>query len=105
GESEQEALDERRESVDALLVLLDLRTRVTHLRARRQERLDFADQLRRRDAVLGLHADEVELALLVEELLRGRDVEDGHRGAADRDPRELDDAGDLDALHAPAPLG
>jgi hypothetical protein len=43
--------------------------------------------------------DLVELALAVEELLRGRQVEHGHRRAANRDAGELHDPGDAELLH------
>ena len=43
----------------------------------------------RRDAVLGLDGDAVVLALLVEQRLRRREVEDGQRGAAERVDRAV----------------
>ena len=98
GEREQEVLDEAGEAVDALLVLRHLRGRVPDLCGGRQQGPDLVDQLRRRDAGLRLHADQVELALAPEELLRGREVEDGDRRAADRDARKLHDADDLELL-------
>ena len=59
-----------------------------------QQRLDLGDQVRLLDAGLGLDADRVELPDLVEELLRGRLVEDREGRAADAHVRELGDAGD-----------
>ena len=46
--------------------------------------LDPADELVGRDAGLGRDLHRVELALLVEQRLGGRDVEDGERRAAER---------------------
>ena len=61
-----------------------LRVAGPHLCPGRQDRLDLRDELLRRDARLGGDADLVELALLVEEPLRGREIEPGQRRAADR---------------------
>ena len=61
----------------------------------RQQRLDLVGDLGLRDARLRRHVDDVELALLVEQLLRRGHVEDGEGRAADRvDRAELGDAGD-----------
>src|SRR5207245_2205735 len=103
-EREQEALDERSEAADALLVLLDLRRGVARLRRRRQQRLDLADERRRLDAALRLNADDVELAGPLQQPLRRRQIERGDRRAADRDARELDDPRDPEVLHRTAAL-
>ena len=54
--------------------------------------------MRDRVARLDGDVDLVELAFLVEELLRGRQVEDRERGATERGVAELDDARDLELL-------
>ena len=60
-----------------------------------QQRLDLPDQFRLGDARFGADPDQVELAALVEQALRGREVEDGDRRAADRvDRAEAHDAAD-----------
>src|SRR5436190_7289850 len=66
-----------------------------------QQRADLADELLRRDTRLSCDLDLVELALLVEELLTRRDVEDRDRRTADRrESRELGDARDRELSHA-----
>ena len=58
-----------------------------------------------RDARLGGHRDLVQLARLVEDLLRRRQVEARKRGAADRrDRAEPEDAGDAQTLDRPVAL-
>ena len=83
-EPEQEVLDE----AQAILRLLAVRGRLSgaglDLRRLGQERPDLLDQLRIGDAVCGADADHVELAALVEQHLRGREVEDRDRRAAER---------------------
>ena len=60
-------------------------------------------ELRGGDAVLGGDVDPVELADLVEELLRRREVEDRHRRPAERrDSADLHDARDGERLLGPA---
>ena len=103
-EREEEPLNETREAAHTLLVLLDLRRRVAHLRACREDSLQLADQLRRRDAVPGLDADQIDLANAVQQPLRGRGVKNGHRGAADRDAGELDNPGNPEVPHRTAAL-
>ena len=72
----------------------------SHLRGGRQQRADLAcTSCAGRGAGLRGDVDLVELALLVEEPLRGREVEDRHRRAAERrDAADLDDAGDAESL-------
>ena len=103
GEREQEVLDEAGE-VDRLLVALLLRGDVPGLNGRRQDGPDLGEQLRCRHAAFRLNADDVEPALAVEEHLRRRDVEDGHRRAADRDAGELHDSHDAELLDRAAGL-
>ena len=75
-----------------LRLLRGLLRAASHLRRGRQDRPDLGDELRGRDALLGGDVDRVELADLAEELLRGRQIEDRHRRAADRrDVAELHD--------------
>ena len=65
----------------------------------RQDGLDLLDQRLLRDIRLGGRIDLVELADLVEEHLRGRQVEDRDRGAADRGRvPEADEAADPEPL-------
>ena len=99
GEGEQEVADERRELADLVLRLLRLLGARLHLRVGGEERLDVGDQLLGRDAVLAGDGDRVELALAVEERLRGRDVEDRERRRAERlDVAVLGDPDDLEVL-------
>ena len=81
---EQELLQEGEEAVDVLRVLRRLRVAAAHLRAGRQDRAHARDQLRLRDTGLLRDPDLVELAVLVEQRLRGRQVEAGERRSADR---------------------
>lgn len=78
-----------------------------HLGAFRQDLLDRVDQLLRGGAGLAGEQDLVQLAGLVEQPLRGRQLESGQGGATDRrhgaeldqsrDPHPLDRAASLDA--------
>ena len=74
-EREQEVAEERDELVRVLGILRGLRVAGPDLGPGRQDRLDLLQELLRRDARLGGDPDLVELALLVEEPLRGREVE------------------------------
>ena len=94
-EAEQEVLDEVQTGLRVLAVVGRLCGRGLHLRRLRQQRLDPADELVFRDALVGTDPDQVELALLVEQPLCGGEVEDGDRGAAERAVGpEADDAAD-----------
>ena len=64
--------------------LLSLSRGGLDLRGLRQERTNLADELRRSHARLCGDLDLVELAGLVEEVLRSGDVEDGDRRRSDR---------------------
>ena len=101
-EAEQDLLDDPDEA-DVLRLLLHLRAHRPHLSGRRQQRPDLGRELRRRDVPLRGDADDVELADLVEELLRRLEVEDGDRRRADRGHgAELHDPGDGEELLRPA---
>ena len=82
-EREQERLQERENDFVSLGVRGGLRLAGLHLRVRRQDRADLAEQRRLGDSRLRRDPDLVELALLAEEPLRGLQVETGERGAAD----------------------
>ena len=94
-EREQEVAQERDELVRLLRVLARLGVAGAHLGVRRQDLADLRDQRGWRDPRLRGDADLVELALLAEEPLGGREVEACERGSADRAHRpELHDPGD-----------
>ena len=95
-EREQEAAQEGDEGVRVLRVLLRLLLTRPRLRVRREHRADLVERLLRRDARLRGDRDLVELAGLVEQPLRGRDVEARERRPSDRgDGAELDQPGDV----------
>ena len=72
---------------------------VLDLQAGGDQRLDGADELGRRGAVLGGDRDAVEAAALVQQRLGGGEVPDRDRGAAERvEPSEGGDAGHLVAV-------
>ena len=83
-EREQEVADEVDALADARGIRAGLLVAGAHLRARGQQRLDVRGQLLGRDPLVGREEDRVELSLLVQQLLRRGDVEDGERGAAER---------------------
>src|SRR5206468_6486601 len=98
-EREQEVLEDRQEPVRVLGGLLRLRLARTHLRRRRQQRLHLRDERVRPDVRLPRHLDRVELAPLVEDRLRSRQVEDRERRAAERaEAAEADRADDAKLL-------
>src|SRR5207244_1419553 len=75
------------------------------LRVRRENRAYVGDELLRRHARLRGEADLVELALLLEEALRRREVEARERGAADaRRAAELHEPGEPELPHRPLRL-
>ena len=94
-ERQQEVADDRRERRDLAGLLARLLGTGPHRHCRPQIPPDAGDELLGCDPLLrgGLH--RVELALLLQERLRGRDVEDRERGAAERAqiavPRDSDD--------------
>src|SRR5204862_7721087 len=94
GEGQQRVADDLDEAARLLLVLLRLLGPAADDLRVGEERLDLREQGARVDAGLRLDADRVERAHLVEELLRGRLVEDGERRAAYAHFWELGDAGD-----------
>src|SRR5581483_7678314 len=87
---------DREEVVRVLRRLLRLRLARANLRGAGQDRPDLRDELRGGDVRLPRQLDRVELALLVEDRLRRRQVEDGDRRAAERadaaEARDADDA-------------
>ena len=98
-EREQEVLQERDELVGALGVLACLRVTGANLGAGGQDLPDLRDELLGCDARFGGRADLVELALLVEQPLRGREVEAGEGRPSDRaDGAELDETRDAKRL-------
>ena len=110
GEREQEVADDRRERRDLARLLVRLLDTGSHLEVAAELRLDPLRQLLGRRAVGGRGLNRVELALLVEQLLRRRHVEDRERRTADRaqlavlrDPDDLEllrraECGDADAV-------
>ncbi len=82
-EGEQELLEDSERLLHVVDALLRLSRGGLHLRGRRQQRADLAGELLRRHAVPCCDLDLIELVDLVEQLLRGRDVEDRDRRRAD----------------------
>ena len=94
-EAEQEVLHDAHPLLGLVAVLGRLDLGRLHLRRLGEERPDLARELRLRHAGLRADADQVELALLAEQPLGGREVEDRDRGAGDRvDGAEADDPAD-----------
>src|SRR5262249_931306 len=77
GKAEQDVPDRLHARLRVLAVRARLGGRGLHLRRHGEQRADLAYELRIRDTLFGLDADQVELALLVEKPLRGREVEHG----------------------------
>src|SRR6185437_16508917 len=105
-EREQEILEDRQEAVRVLRCLLRLLLAGGDLGRRRENRRDLVDQLLRCDVRLRGDGDRVELVFLVEDLLRGRKVEDRERRAAERAHlvTEAQEPGDLVLLYGAARL-
>ncbi len=103
-EGEQEVLENGQEGVRVVCGLLRLLLAGLHLGGRRQDRLDLGDELLGRHIWLGRDTDRVESALLVEEPLGGRQVEDRDRRTAERVhlASELHEPGDPELLHRTA---
>ena len=100
GEDEQEGLQERDELVGVLGIAPGLLRRGLDLGIRRQHLLELLYECLVRDSGLRRYGDLVELAFLVEDALRRREVEARQRGAADgRNRAELDDSGDVEVLN------
>ena len=102
-EPEQEVRDERDPLVRVGRVGRGLRGAGLHLRGSGHERLERLNELVRGNALLRRNRDGVEVALLPEEGLRSRHVEDGERRPADRvDRSEPRDTRDLVLLEGPS---